>query len=118
MREVRDFNIPGDPVRLLVNVLDQPMDGASSDYVFQRESDGANLGNLHFHHGEISEINDVNGVSMETVIGVLIDRLETLQKSPFADRQYEMALKRLNEAHKCLVVRVTHEKQSQMTGAE
>lgn len=91
------------PVKVFIKAMDSMMDGASHQYRFERE-DGAILSQLNFHHGELSEINDVNGVTMEAVLAVVLDRLATIQESEHAHKQYGMAQKRVEEAIRALGV--------------
>lgn len=106
-REVKGHEVKGEPVQIRILALDHPdHSGASHQYRFERD-DGAQVGNITFHTGEIEPHigKDVNGVTMESLIVMMIDRLKGFQKGDNPHKQNEMARKRLEEALQALQVR-------------
>ena len=53
---------------------------------------------LHFQNGPIHEPSDFNGISNESVLVVLIDRMRGFQSGPFACRENALALTHMEEA--------------------
>lgn len=53
---------------------------------------------LHFQNGPIHETSDFNGISNESVLVVLIDRMRGFQSGPFACRENALALTHMEEA--------------------
>lgn len=103
-REIKGFEVKGEALQLRVLALDNPDDsGASHQFRFERD-DGAQVGTVNFHVGEIEPYagKDVNGVTMEALIAVMIDRLKGFQKGDNPHKQNEFARKRLEEALKAL----------------
>lgn len=97
-REIHGHEVEGEKVIVRVLAMDTPLDGASHHYRFERV-DGSQIGYVGFHRGQIEEgVLDVNGVTHESLIMVLIDRLEGFQSGEFAHRQNVFAIKRLKEA--------------------
>lgn len=112
-REVHGHEVKGEDVSIRVVAMDWPDDsGASHLYRFERE-DGAQVGIINFHNGEIEPWNgkDVNGVTMESLIVMMMDRLEGLQKAK-PSKQHGFAYKRLKEGLEALHV-ITKEKQQE-----
>lgn len=52
---------------------------------------------LRFQHGPVKE-NGVNGVTNETLIAIVIDRLRGFQSGPFSCRENAVALTKLEES--------------------
>lgn len=98
----REIKVPESkpPVRLLA--MDVPQEGSSHQYRVERD-DGSQVGYVNFHRGEI-EINicDVNGVTPESLIAMLMDHIKSAEK--YHQRQRDMAIKRLDEALRALKV--------------
>lgn len=106
-REIHGHEVKGEPVQIRVLALDSPDDsGASHQFRFERD-DGAQIGAITFHTGEIEPHigKDVNGVTMESLIIAMIDRLKGFQKGDSPHKQNEFARKRLEEALQALQVR-------------
>jgi len=100
-RDVHGHEVEGESVKVFVQALDTPLDGASHLYDFLRQ-DGARVGQIVLHYGEISEINDVNGITPEALISALIDHVSGLKSGEFGHKQLGLCCKRLEEALKCL----------------
>lgn len=67
-----------------------------SDFVVKEDTEEI-LGKIHFQEGPIKECG-VNGVCNEDLINIVIERLESFQKSEFNCRENEMAITKLEEA--------------------
>lgn len=67
------------------------------DFQIRRTNDGEVLADLHFQQGMISP-EGVNGVINEDFLLILIDRVESFQKSKLACKENEYALAKLYEA--------------------
>ncbi len=103
-REIKGHEVKGEAIQLRVLAIDNPDDsGASHQFRFERE-DGAQVGTITFHTGEIEPYagKDVNGVTMESLIVVMMDRLKGFQKGDNPHKQNGFAIKRLEEALKAL----------------
>ena len=57
-----------------------------------------------FQNGPIAE-SGVNGVTQEVLLAIIIDRLQSFQKGPFASRENALALTKLEEAKHWLFAR-------------
>jgi hypothetical protein len=79
------------------NVREDENNPTNHDFEIRRVNDGKVLETLHFQHGPISE-EGVNGILNEDLIIVLINRIDSFQKSKLACRENENALSRLHEA--------------------
>lgn len=88
-----------------VDVLDdEGPGGANHEYAISRATDGitekASLGEfgiIKFQKGAVKE-NILNGCFQEDLIVICIDRLRSFQNGPFACRENELALIKLEEA--------------------
>lgn len=56
------------------------------------------IGTIQFHEGEISSLEDVNGIMNENLLAIVKDRLECFQNSKFKCRENELALMKIEEA--------------------
>jgi len=104
VRELNGHSVKGEAIQLRVLALDNPDDsGASHQFRFERD-DGSQVGAINFHTGVIEPHAglDVNGVTMEALIVVMIDRLKGFQKGENPHKQNDFARKRLEEALKAL----------------
>lgn len=72
--------------------------GANHEYTIQGAPDCTDIRPFHisFQNGPIKEVG-VNGVSNEALLAVVIDRLRGFQSGPFACRDNDQALARLEE---------------------
>jgi len=93
---------------LTIDVRDEPgQGGACHDYLIRgfdatsNPSDGVIQGDksarILFQNGPIKEFG-TNGVTHETLLAILIDRLRSFQAGPFAGRPNAIALTHLEEA--------------------
>ena len=116
--EVHVHEVKGETVQVRVLAIDNPDDtGASHLYRFER-GDGSQVGILQFHTGEIEPHHgkDVSGVTMESVLGAMIDRLNGFQSGTEKHKQHEFARKRMEEALKSLQV-LAEERKEYLTTA-
>lgn len=67
------------------------------DFRIYRTTDDKMVGFLHFQQGSLSE-EGVNGVLNEDLLNILIDRVESFQRSKLRCRENENALQHLYEA--------------------
>jgi hypothetical protein len=52
---------------------------------------------IHFQEGPIAEVG-TNGLTHESLLAIVIDRLQAFQKGPFACRENALALTKIEEA--------------------
>ena len=94
MREITDHR--ANPVNdaITIEVLDAPgAGGANHSY---RVTGGGVCHHINFQNGPIAEAG-VNGLTNETLLAIVIDRLRSFQAGPFACRENLMALSRFEE---------------------
>ncbi len=114
MRELTDHIVPGDSAnhQLKIEVLDEPGQGnachlyrtagfntkTNPGFGITEEPGDLQLESiLLFQNGPIGEVG-VNGVTHETLLAVLIDRMRCFQAGPYACRENAIALTHLEEA--------------------
>lgn len=102
MRELNGHKVnpANDKITVLVN--DEPgQGGACHDYSIgipaQDDHSTATMIPLRFQNGPINEVG-VNGITHEALLAILIDRLQSFQKGPFAGRENAIALTHLEDA--------------------
>lgn len=102
MREITHHKLNGLNDALSVEVLDEP--GAGNACHLYRiaatnrtEASRAVCCDIDFQNGPIQEAG-INGVSNESLLAVLIDRMQGFQSGPFACRDNAIALTHLEEA--------------------
>ena len=88
MRIITNHIVEGDAPdnQVIVTVLDEPgAGGANHEYLIATPGDpqGLETGcSIHFQNGPIKEVG-VNGITHESMLAVLIDRLTSFQAGPF-----------------------------------
>lgn len=105
MRELTSHKVNGLNEALLVNVLDEPGQGnACHEYQVRKfvkdepdETADVELANIQFQNGPIVEFG-VNGISNESLLAIVEDRLLGFQSGDFACRENALALTKLQEA--------------------
>jgi len=109
MREVTDHKINPANDTIVIEVVDEPgSGGANHAYCISGFDLGRNPGvgpgfedvvgiNIYFQNGPIPEAG-VNGVTQEVLLAIVIDRLRSFQKGPYACRENELALQRAEES--------------------
>lgn len=68
-----------------------------------------------FQNGPIAE-NSVNGLTQEVLLAIIIDRLQSFQKGPYACRENALALTKLEEAKHWLFSRTLERMQRGVEG--
>lgn len=106
MREITDHKVNGLNEALAVLALDAPgCGGASHEYQIDlwknprvfRKGDEAYQCRISFQNGPVQEAG-YNGLSNESLIAVVIDRMRGFQSGQFACRENALALTKLEEA--------------------
>jgi hypothetical protein len=109
MRKLNEHITIGDAAnhQLDIEVLDQPGSGGANhlyriarfDTKTNPSADGVSVAEIEilFQNGPIKEVG-VNGVTHETLLAILIDRMRGFQVGPFANRDNAVALTKLEEA--------------------
>ena len=110
MRELTEHIVEGDSVnhQLTVEVLDEPGQGGACHHYriavpmdFPSGGWGSSFTNIRFQNGPIKEWG-LNGITQETLLAIVIDRLRGFQSGPFACRNNAFALAKIEEALECL----------------
>ena len=100
MRTLTDHKLEGLNDALEIHVLDEPgQGGACHRYEITNgdspvQIDGCNIG---FQNGPMKEAG-LNGISGESLLAVVIDRLRSFQSGQFACRENAIALTKLEES--------------------
>ena len=79
------------------NNVEEKNNPTNHDFEVRRSNDDSLLATIHFQHGAISD-DGVNGVLNEDLLMMLIDRVESFQRSKLKCRENENALQHLYEA--------------------
>jgi hypothetical protein len=99
--EVFDMNVKyldkGTQNHTTIEVLKDPKYNAPNDYKITSFKTNQDLCTLHFQEGATKDVG-VNGIFMEDLINICIDRLEHYQKSDFACRENAIAITHLETA--------------------
>lgn len=106
MREITGHKVNLANDKLAITVTDEPgAGGANHEYQISWER-GALGGKclISFQNGPIAE-RGVNGLTQEALLAIVIDRLQSFQKGPFACRENALALTKLEEAQHWLFSR-------------
>ncbi len=95
MRTITDHKLNGLNDALTITVLDEPGQGGAN-HIYQIEMELAPgviqvACDIKFQNGPIQEA-DVNGISGEALLAVVIDRLRSFQAGPFSCRENAVAL--------------------------
>ncbi len=93
MRKLTDHIVERQAVELEIRVMDEPgQGGACHEYLINRPEGIAGLATLiKFQKGPIKEFG-VNGITQEALLAIVIDRLKSFQKGPYACDDNHMAL--------------------------
>jgi hypothetical protein len=103
LREITTHKVSGLNESIAIHVLDSPsIGGASHHYLIGSVLNPIKSGkispvDIHFQLGPILKVG-INGVSNESLLAVVIDRLQSFQRGDFACRANDMALVKLEEA--------------------
>lgn len=110
MREITSHIVNPVNDKIKISVLDEPgAGGANHHYMittpdWTRAPDGSNakgVWDINFQNGAIVE-HGVNGVTQEALLAIVADRLDSFQNGPFACRENEVALEKVQEAIEAL----------------
>lgn len=104
MREITNHRVNGLNEVLSIEVLDAPGSG-NACHAYRITSDKPQDGGtpdsamclIHFQDGPVQE-NGVNGISNEALLAIVEDRLQGFQSGPFACRENDIALTKIQEA--------------------
>lgn len=101
MREIVTHRVNGVNERLTIRVGDETTSGgASVHYYIELPPDGGapvHIYNLTFQNGPPAEVG-TNGITQEALLAIVIDRLQSFQRGPFACRENALALTKIEEA--------------------
>ena len=90
-RRIVDHVVEGMSVNLDVVVTDEPGEGGANHFYHIVNGD-IPLAGLRFQKGALKEVGDVNGITNEALLAVVIDRLRGFQKGQFSCRENALAL--------------------------
>lgn len=97
-REIRMHRVPGEAPSITIHVGDDPGPGGAN-HVYVLVVDGHDIPAstiIKFQKGGIAEVGP-NGVSIEALLAVCMDRLQSFQKGPFATRENALALTNIEQ---------------------
>lgn len=98
MRELTGHKVNGLNEKLQISVLDEPGQGnACHKYAIGFIDSNKTLCSIDFQNGPVKEAG-FNGISNESLIEVVIDRLRGFQSGQFACRDNAVALTKLEES--------------------
>lgn len=106
MREITSHIVNPVNDKIKISVLDEPgAGGANHHYMvttpdWTRAPDGSGakgVWDINFQNGPIAE-HGVNGMTQEVLLAIVADRLNSFQRGPFACRENEIALEKVQEA--------------------
>lgn len=108
-RKVTDHIVDGMSVTVPVYVTDEPGPaGANHDYIIRGEEAGddllMDLARISFQEGPVGE-HGINGITNESLLAIVIDRLEGFQSGPYACEENEEALAATQAALEALMGR-------------
>jgi hypothetical protein len=107
MRKIYGHELPSEPVQLEIQAIG-PLSagGANNIYQFFKQGGDVQVGEIHFQNGSPLD-GGVNGVTLEALMTVCIDRLGKFQEGPFASTYNAEALVHLTAARSALHKRTT-----------
>ena len=95
MRTITDHIVEGDlpQNQLTIQVTDEPGAGGANHRYKVHGPTGSHFGhwNIDFQNGPIAEAG-VNGITMEALLAIVIDRLRSFQAGPYASPENAQAL--------------------------
>jgi hypothetical protein len=96
MRELNDhiINPANDALKILV--LDEPGAGGANHQYLVAVPTGADYA-IDFQNGPINEVG-VNGLTHEVLLAIVMDRLRSFQRGPYACRENALALTKIEES--------------------
>lgn len=102
MRTIESHKVNGCNEAIDLLVMDEPgSGGANHEYAIRvnldRDKSLHQTTMVNFQNGPINEVG-TNGVTNEVLLAIVIDRLQSFQKGPYACRENALALTKLEEA--------------------
>ncbi len=113
MREINSHKVNPANDQLTITVEDEPGAGGAN-HQYSVTAPGVRLW-IDFQNGPINEVG-VNGVTHEALLAIVIDRLQSFQKGPYACRENALALTKLEEAKHWLFSRTLERMQRGVEG--
>ncbi len=96
MRTIEDHRVNAANDLIIIEVSDEPgAGGANHEYEVKLPS--GQRTNISFQNGPINE-KGVNGLTQEVLLAIVVDRLRSFQKGPYACRENALALTKIEEA--------------------
>jgi hypothetical protein len=71
---------------------------APHGYIIKDKDNKKNICSISFQKGPVKEVDSINGIFMEDLISIVIDRLESFQNSEFRCRENAIAITKLEES--------------------
>lgn len=96
-REINTHKVNGLNEAIKVETHDEPGNGGAHHH-YTVGVPGVTNATILFQNGAIKEAKEANGISNESLLAVVIDRLQCFQKGPFACRENAIALTKLEES--------------------
>lgn len=125
MREITSHKVNPANDTIKITVTDEPGSGGANhryeitgyDRRLNASFDGLDVNGttILFQNGPIAE-SGVNGITQEVLLAIVIDRLQSFQKGPYASRENALALTKLEEAKHWLFARTLERMQRGVEG--
>lgn len=126
-REIKDHVVHGQPCHVRIEAVDEPGVGganAAFEFLILKDKLWQKHGRLQFQKGPVRILDekgnflreDVNGITNEVLLAVVIDRLQSFQKSPYSCRENALAITKLEEALHWLNHRTNERLQREVAG--
>lgn len=96
MRTIEEHRVNAANDKISLNVVDEPGAGGANHEYDAVLPDGKTT-RISFQNGPINEAG-VNGITQEVLLAIVVDRLRSFQKGPFACRENALALTKIEEA--------------------
>jgi hypothetical protein len=96
--QIRTFDEPNETGACHHYRICVPMLNPAERYPEENSKRARTYCDLNFQNGPVANENDVNGITHEALLAVVIDRLQGFQAGPYACRENALALTKLEEA--------------------
>lgn len=100
MREITSHIVNPVNDQIKIKVTDEPGPGGAN-HVYEISWPRGPITEIEFQKGAINE-NGINGITQEVLLAIVADRLNSFQNGPFACRENEVALEKVQEAIEAL----------------
>lgn len=106
MRQIEAHKVNGCNEEITISVLDEPGQGGANHHYRLEFSDKKwgpdaesmrQVYEVYFQNSPIKEVG-TNGLTHEALLAIVIDRMQSFQKGPYACRENAIALTKLEEA--------------------